>query len=222
MAIVREGDPIIQDQFSLDQTQLITSSPIDLGHAREEPYTLFVSPSQLMCKFGRIVGRLSKALHTPGQNGNGKATGDTGAGAYLMTQGMTRVPHDFECVAFGKARVIGGNVQSTYLDSYVSTDISGNRIRRWVDAWHRPVQLGHLTEWEFDEDGYCDFLERCLKIVTPGKISDLQIRIATKSLIKQIEGLTDRDDARSRRMLAVCLLHLPPDLAPKKAKKAKK
>lgn len=179
-----------------------------------DAWTWCVSPTALQCDHGAIVPRLAKAWHTPGLGGNGRELGrGEGFVAALRDRfGYLPVPHDIECVAYGETRTVAA--PSTYLDRYDGVDVKGRPCVYYTDAWHRPRRLGATTVWDWDADGWRDFLGRCLRLVTPGELDPVQVQIATEPLIRSIRRLLDRKDERAASTMELYLAHLPPDLAP--------
>jgi hypothetical protein len=168
------------------------------------------APDQLHCSLGKIVPMMSKAWHTPGLNGNGDHTAVRGLGAEtkMQAQGFTKIPQDFECIAFGERRI-------GYLDRWEQRRNDGlPGIVYWSDAWHRPRALGQRVVWDFDADGWADFLQRVLEYISPGKIDPAQIEIATTPLIQACRGLLGRDDGLGKRQLHEHLRQLPREYAP--------
>jgi hypothetical protein len=170
-------------------------------------------PGRLNCSAGEIVPSLAKAWHTPGVNGNDRNPNAQGAGfvAAMQPKGWIMVPHTIECSAWGASRV--GSPYSTYLDRY--EDSLGHVV--WSDAWHRPRSLGEGVEWDFDAEGWLDFLIRVRNQIL-GTLDRHQIERATLPLINAARLLADREDRRSKRLLQLHLVqlpeqHLPPDLA---------
>jgi hypothetical protein len=179
---------------------------------QRDAWTYCVSPTRLFCLDGLILPELAKAWHTPGIQGNPPGT-NRGQGfvGNMIANGYQPVPHDMACEAFGQSRA--GSPVSTYLDRYEG--VSGGRgVVYYSDAWHRPRQLGHLTSWEHDRDGWKAFLARCLDIVSPNGLVDLQVQLAVAPVLRRIRAAQDRDDARGRRMLLQLLSHLPAEHVP--------
>lgn len=181
-----------------------------------DAWTYCASPTELMCAGGKIVPWLAKAWHTPGLNGNGRSlnTGD-GFIAALTTKGMREIPHEIECVAFGEVRTVEDYPYSTYIVRHEA----GGKV--WHgDAWHRPRSVGVLTVWDFDAEGWFDFLERCLAYVWPGEdgqpaeLDPVQVEIATLSAIRAIRSGRDRQDPRGQRAVLGNLRNLPKEHAP--------
>lgn len=179
---------------------------------QRDAWTYCVSPTRLFCVDGQILPELAKAWHTPGIQGNPAGT-NRGQGfvGNMIAQGYQPVPHDLPCQAFGAPRA--GSPVSTYLDRYEGVS-RGRRVVYYSDAWHRPRQLGHLTSWEHDRAGWLDFLERCLALVSPDGLVDLQVQLAVAPVLRRVRAAQDRDDARGRRMLAQLLSHLPAEHVP--------
>lgn len=180
------------------------------------PWTYCVSPAMLHCFLGEIVPRLAKATHDPGAFGNapGPNRGE-GAVAWHEARGYRRVPHDLAgLVAFGEP--VAGGV-SHYLSRWDGVDPTGRPTAYHSDRWARPVSIGHLTEWERDEEGWLGFLLAVREIVIPGgDLSPMQIRIATTPAISKVLRLLDRpqDHPRVRRLLRQHAAHLPREYAP--------
>jgi len=129
----------------------------------------------------------------------------------MIANGYQPVPHDLPCEAFGQSRA--GSPVSTYLDRYQG--VSGGRgVVYYSDAWHRPKQLGHITNWEHDREGWKAFLAQCLEIVSPNGLVDLQVQLAVRPILRRVRAAQDRGDARGNRMLRQLLCHLPPEHVP--------
>lgn len=176
-------------------------------------WTYMASPTVLHCIRGKIVPRLAKAWHTPGQGGNGMSYG-TGAGYVTgLTQwGYVAVPHNIAVDAFGKSRASAP--LSTYLDRHVGATASGQPVVYHCDAWQRPESIGHLTHWTQDHDGRLAFLVQVRGIIAPSGLLDMQVRLATEPLIKHIRRMMDRSDPASKRETLTALLNLPLEHAP--------
>jgi len=181
------------------------------------PWTYLVSPTKLGCWRGKIIPHLAKASHEPGFCGNGRAHGHgEGMVAYMQTQGFTAIPHDMPGLsAFGTPR---GGGQSYYLDRWEGLDSTGRPVVYWSEAWFRPRSLGRVIGWETDEEGWLDFLGRCLRLVSP-VLDQIQIDLACQPRISQIRSLLDRPDSPRRKRLIDAHLqdlpreHTPEDLA---------
>jgi hypothetical protein len=191
---------------------------------QRDPWTYCVSPTRLHCRRGRILPTLAKAWHTPGIHGNSASPDNRGAGfvGNLMTAGYTPVPHDLKAVAFGESRT--NAPISAYLDRYEGV-AHGRRVVYYSDAWHRPRRVGHLTSWEYDEEGWMTFLQSCLDLVAPGGLLGMQVQIAIQPIVRRLRAAQDRDDSRGRRMVRTLLEHapidhLPPDLQELAAERA--
>ncbi len=196
---------------SLARGNTLSRAALQLPGNREA-WTYCVSPTRLHCVDGEILPELAKAWHTPGMNGNGAGRGQgQGFVSNLMAVGYTPVPHDIACEAFGASRA--GASLSSYLDRHEGIS-SGRPVVYHSDAWHRPKQLGHLTSWEFDREGWKVFLRQCLALVSPEGLVELQVQIAVNPVLRRIRAAEDRDDARGRRMLAQLVSHLPPEFVP--------
>ena len=177
-----------------------------------DAWTYCVSPTRLQCMDGEILPELAKAWHTPGMNGNGAGAGQgQGFVSNLMAAGYTPIPHDLDCVAFGESRA--GAALSSYLDRHEGIS-AGQPVVYHSDAWHRPKQLGHLTSWDFDREGWKAFLRQCLAIVSPDGLVDMQVQIAVNPVLRRIRAAQDREDARGRRMLSQLVNHLPVEFIP--------
>jgi hypothetical protein len=163
----------------------------------------------LICMDGRIVPRLAKAWHTPGLNGNDKGPGH--GDGFLMTlskSGWKPVPHGMTCVAFGTER-------TDYLSRWQGrVGESSSIVDYWTDAWHRPRQIGHLTRWEFDAEGWRDFLSRCLEVVWTGDLDPLQIELATAPVIRTLRSCLGRESIPARQAVAACCRNLPEEHVP--------
>lgn len=176
----------------------------------KDAWTWMVSPAKLGSSDGLIVPLLAKAYHTPGFNGNlpGHLVGQ-GAQANLAAEGFVAIPHNFPVKAFGQMRE---NCEiSTYLDRHMVVDPSGRTVEHYVSAFHRPRQLGHLTDWEFDRKGYDEFRRSALALTGFKELTEQQVAIAIQPLEAIALELLDRDDARSKRMLREVLGHIPKD-----------
>jgi hypothetical protein len=177
-----------------------------------DAWTFCVSPTKLQCIDGEILPELSKAWHTPGMNGNGAGRGQgQGFVSNLMGEGFVPVPHDIDCEAFGESRA--GAPLSAYLDRHQGVS-RGRSVVYHSDAWERPYQLGNATDWKRDHEGWKAFLRKCLAIVSPDGLVDLQVRIAVDPLVRRIRAAQDRDDARGRRMLVKMFSNLPAEHCP--------
>jgi len=141
-----------------------------------DAWTWCVSPTKLMCVDGEILPELTKAWHTPGMNGNGAGRGQgQGFVSNLMAEGMVPIPHDIECEAFGESRA--GAPLSAYIDRYEGV-CRGRRVVYHSEAWERPYQLGNATDWQRDHEGKKAFLRKCLAMVSPDGLVELQVRLA--------------------------------------------
>lgn len=173
----------------------------------QDAWTWMVSPVMLGCMDGAIVPLLAKAWHTPGTMGNGRGVGTgQGAQASMAAQGFIPIPHDVPATAFGVARNPGNG--STYIDRYESRGVVYH-----CDAWHRPQQIGHMTRWEWDRDGWRDWLVS-LRDRFFGDLADFQIEIATRPLLDEIDALSHRDDNMAPKLIAERLRQLPPEFHP--------
>lgn len=174
-------------------------------------WTYMISGAHLVCRHGRILPALAKAWHDDGYAGN--VIG--GRGQSLVTQGQIAgyhsIPHDRPAVAFGVQRQ---PYPSTYIAEYRGVDQKGRPVTHYTDAWRRPQSIGHLTTWELDSDGYDDWLEGCLEIVSPDGLLPVQIDLAIGPVLHNARRLLDRDDQRGKRLLREQVLHLPADLVP--------
>jgi len=181
------------------------------------PWTYLVSPIRLRCYRGQILPCLAKASHAPGLNGNARQPGrGEGFIAALVADGWHQVPHGIECVAFGETRtaaMCGRAIESTYL-----THHRGLLHRRpasyYTDAWHRPRVIGPLTRWSFDEDGWVDFLGRCLKLVWDKPLDEIQIELAVEPVIRRLRTSLGRDTIPCKQAVGACLTHLPAEHVP--------
>ena len=174
--------------------------------AENEAWTYCASPTMLECHDGQIVAKLAKAWHTPGLNGNGRLRGrGEGFIAALEAQGWTRIPHDIECLAWGEP---SRGPDSTYLRRW--SGLLGERIvSYWTDAWTRPRAIGQETRWTRDEAGWRDFLARCLAVVWPGDLDEVQVEIATAPLLRRLRAVLGRETISARQAREACLRHLP-------------
>lgn len=186
------------------------STPLRLSPGRGL-WTWAINPAKLGCRDGRIVPLQVRVLHAAGFSGN--VLGDQGEGwmAQLRKDGWVEIPHDFapDAKAFGSPRV--GAALSVYIEQYKGMSVSGAAVVKYVDAWKRPLQIGLHTEWEDDSDGRDVYLSRALvEVANKGQpLNAAQIRLATAPVIKQIEALSARDDARAGRHLLKLAKHLP-------------
>ena len=174
------------------------------------PWTYCACPTQVQCLGGRVVARLAKAWHEPGLNGNGKDPGKgEGFISTLERQGKWRViPHDIEVVAFGVQR-------QGYLSQWRGrVGESQGEVDHWTDAWHRPRQIGHLTRWEFDADGWADFLGRCLAHVWPGDLDAVQVELAVEPVLRTLRTCIGRDSIPAKQAVGACFRNIPPDEVP--------
>ena len=210
MPITPSGGPSLAGP-SFARGNALSRAALQLPGSRD-PWTYCVSPTRLMCIDGEVLPELAKAWHTPGSNGNAAGVGQgQGFVSNLMGVGFVPVPHDIECSAFGDSRA--GAPLSAYLDRYEGVS-RGRPVVYHADAWHRPKQLGHLVSWEHDREGWKDFLRRCLALVSPDGLIDMQVEMAVAPVLRRIQAAQDRDDARGQRMLAALLAHLPPEHIP--------
>jgi hypothetical protein len=218
MAIPSTGAPAPASAPSLTRGPSLAGSALVLDGQRD-PWTYCASPSSLGCYLGEVVPSLAKAWWTPGHNGNGRddALVNQGKGAILRLadEGYVPIPHDIECVAFGetrsKADTDSGRLSSTYLNMY-----QGTKGAYWVDAWHRPRKLGHMVVWDFDEDGWRDFLVRCMKHVQQGEELDAaQVEIALRNLRRKAGAVANRKDHHAAAVIEQVIRHLPRAHAPK-------
>ena len=174
------------------------------------PWTMCISAAKLGCRDGRIVPLVVPAWHTPGISANIAGDGGQGYIAQLTRAGFAPIPHTFlPAVAFGASRA--GAEHSTYLERLEGHDIEGRGCVQWVDAWTRPLQLGHIVEMDRDATGKDDFLvaawtELCNGGKSPSK---LQQRIATQPVISRIESEANRATERSRLLIQQLAGHLP-------------
>jgi len=186
------------------------SVPLRLRGGRG-PWTWMISQAKLGCRNGQIVPLVIPAWHAPGISGN--IRGDRGSGfvGQLKSQGYAEIPHGFaaDSACFDADRTTAEH--STYLAMWSGIDIDGRPATRWTDAWERPVQLGHIVQWERDEVGRDAFLVRALaEIANRGAaLSAAQIRLATKPLIDRIHSEANRASERSRLLIMQCARHLP-------------
>jgi|TARA_S200002703_G_scaffold140227_1_gene131375 hypothetical protein len=177
-----------------------------------DAWTWCVSPTKLMCVDGEILPELTKAWHTPGMNGNGAGRGQgQGFVSNLMAEGMVPIPHDIECEAFGESRA--GAPLSAYIDRYEGV-CRGRRVVYHSEAWERPYQLGNATDWQRDHEGKKAFLRKCLAMVSPDGLVELQVRLAVEPLVRRIRAALDRDDARGKRNAVRMFNHLPAEHCP--------
>ena len=189
-------------------------SPVGgLRLTRSRPmFTYYASPTVTTVSKGEIVPRLARAYWIPGHCGNrvikGQPCQGKGWGDYLRGLGYVEVPHDFPAWVGGVQRSADG--RSTYVDRHES---NGHVLH--CDAWRRPVQFGHLTRWQFDADGYHRFRVDVMKLIHPHQLEPVQVDIATRDLLAEMNKLADRADPRARRMLGERLAALPADLARK-------
>ena len=170
-----------------------------------------VSPGALQCFRGHIVPRLAKAIMRPGLAGNGRTdTGGHGALSELQTRGYKLVPHDMTVVAWGETRTAQTVKDSTYLVRWDGQTSIGQRVTYWADAWERPRVLGAQTIWERDDEGWLDFLLRCLDLVTPrDELLPEQVEIAIHPIKARLNTLLDREGKRADRLRKEALGHLP-------------
>lgn len=180
-----------------------------------EAWTYWGNPMVLQCMQGKIVPQLAKALFTPGLNGNGKhRSRGEGWGRSMAEQGYVAIPHDIECVAFGKPR--RGEL-SNYFERIEAT---GHVLH--VEAWRRPRVIGRQTLWTaagcFDEAGWIDFHVRCMAIVSPGELDEAQIEQAMAPLLREIKEARSRSDDRAKLRLAKLLSNVPLAYAPRDIK----
>lgn len=191
------------------------SAPLRLRGGRG-PWTWMVSAAKLGCRNGQIVPLPVPAWHAPGISANIK--GDRGAGfiGQLGKLGYIEIPHNFapDAACFDSDRA--GAEHSTYLQRWVGVDIEGRPAVRWSDAWERPMQLGHIVQWERDEVGRDAFLVRALmEVVNRGQpLSDAQVKLATQPLISRIHAEANRATERSRLIIMQCARHLPTEHIP--------
>ena len=174
-----------------------------------------ISAARLGCRHGRIVPLVVPAWHTPGISAN--VRGDRGAGyvSVLRRQGYVEIPHDrLPCTAWGESRAGGG--RSSYLDRYEGVDRGGRGAVRWVDAWTRPRQIGHLVSWEQDAAGRDAFLIAALMdLANRGDpLHPVQIELAVRPVALRIENAANRDTPRSRRLIEQMYRHIPPEHVP--------
>lgn len=178
--------------------------------ARRGPWTFMVSPVAVRCYHGQILPRLAKAWHEPGLNGNGRHPG-RGEGAIAKFEGSDwrRIPHDIACVAFGENRPGSVALESTYLNHHRGR-LGKAMVSYYTDAWHRPRSIGPMTTWQFDPDGWADFLARCWETIWPGELDEVQIRLAVDPLVRRFEAASRRDSIPAQQVVEAVLLHLPP------------
>jgi hypothetical protein len=174
-------------------------------------FTWMVNPAKLGCYHGTIVPLCAIAWHAAGLSANVRGDNGQGYRMQLEREGYKSIPHNYahDAVAFGSDR---SNVtHSTYLNRWEGIDIQGRPAVRWTHAWTRPQQLGHRVEWLKDDPGRVAFLHRALiEIANDGQdLSDLQIRIATESLIRRIEAESINESGHARKVIRECAIHLP-------------
>ena len=146
----------------------------------------------------------------PGLSANIEGDGGHGHVSDLIRQGYVAMPHGFlPAVAFGLSRA--GSQHSTYLDMHSGHDLAGNPVVKWTDAWTRPLRLGHIVEWEQDEEGRDAFLIAAwVKLCNADQpLSKLQVRIATRPLISRIESEANQSSERSRLLISQLAAQLP-------------
>jgi len=190
------------------------STPMRLRESRG-PWTWMISAARLGCRNGVIVPRAVPAWHAPGVSAN--VRGDNGAGYVgdLKRQHYVEIPHDrLPCVAFGESRA--GAAHSVYLERHEGVSIGGARVFRWTSAWTRYARLGHMTYPEYDHAGQDLFLHQALlDLCTPdGKLSPVQITLATRPLIKRIEAEASREGPHARALIAQMAAQLPAEHVP--------
>ena len=191
------------------------SVPLRLRGGRG-PWTWMISQAKLGCRNGQIVPLAIPAWHAPGISAN--IRGDRGAGFsnQLQKQGYVEVSHGFapDSPCFDGDR--NNAEHSTYLAKWSGLDIEGRPATKWTDAWERPVQLGHIVQWERDEVGRDAFLVRALMEVANGgqPLTAAQIRLATAPIINRIHSEANRATERSRLLIMQCARHLPTEHIP--------
>jgi len=178
------------------------------------PWTYCASPIAVQCLRGRIVPRMAKASMVPGLNGNGRhVDGGKGYLAELDSRGYVRIPHTFECIAFGEVRAPGSVEDSTYLTRHRGQH-AGHEVDYWTDAWVRPRLLGPMTRWDRDPEGWADFLGRVMELIHPGEIDPAQIEIAVDPLLRRAHQVMHAETPHSRLVLTQLLTHIPAEYVP--------
>ena len=153
------------------------------------PWTWMLSAARLGCRRGRIVPLTINAWHAPGISANIAGDGGSGYVGQLVRQGYVPIPHDYlPCVAWGESRA--GAPDSVYLDKHIGHDIEGRGCERWTDAWIRPLQLGHVVQWESDAEGRDAFLIAAwTHLCNGGKPpAPVQVRLAVQPVLSRIES----------------------------------
>jgi len=189
-----------------------TGAPLRLpsGHG---PWTYMVNPAKLICRNGRIIPAPGKCWHDTGFGSN--LPRDLGAGLQQDLRragGWLPIDHDRPVVAFGEE--ITMPAPSTYLREWHGINGAGRSTTYWTDAWSRAEQIGHVLHWDHDAEGRDDWLEGCLDIVAPLGLSESQIEMAIRPIVRSCRNMLDREDRRGRRMLLTRVRHIPADRVP--------
>lgn len=176
------------------------------------PWAYMVSPSQLECRGRRIVPKLAKAWFDDGFSTNERGNLGRGMRSDLERAGWIQIPHDRPVVAFDE--LITTPAPSTYLKQWRGISAAGKPATVWTDAWRRPEMLGAEIEWVQDDAGRDEWLAGCIDIFAPDGLTDRQIEIAIRPLVRLCRQLSDRQDPRGRRYLRTAFASLPVEHVP--------
>lgn len=178
-----------------------------------DPWDYMGNPMALICYHGEIVPSLAKVYRTPGLNGNSGDRSGAGAVARMSREGYVSVPHDFECIAWGKSRE--GAALSTYIDRYEQFNPDGQLLHVYhMEPWRRFRMLGHERITDYDHDGKLDFLKRLMKFISPGELDPAQVEVATRPLFREIRDNARRGTPRGDAHVKTLLVHVPRKYAP--------
>ena len=184
-----------------------------------EAWTYTAHPGRLICMFGEVVPRLSKAFWTPGSNGNAKGAGNNGVGwvTKAVSQGGVVIPHRVDAwrkppVAFRKKRDQPPSVYWTRYDAFIGE----SPVVYHQDAWHRPDGFGDLSSWEHDAAGWLAFLVQIREeFLAPKGLGTRQIAVACDPIVREIRKVSDMEGRKHQRRLRQLLAHLPEKHAPR-------
>ena len=191
----------------------ISSGPLRLRGDRPA-FWWMVSPGSVCWYNKKLIPQVKTVFHTPGLGSN--IAGDAGRGIReeMRAAGFVEIPYDFapDALAFGVPRSAhGGQKMAVYVDRYDGITALGVPAVEYRHAWERPLQLGHLVQWERDDDGRTAYLERALiEIANNGQPAHkAQIKLATGALVARIELEGRSQTPRAAIMVRSLVAHLP-------------
>lgn len=182
-------------------------------------WTFCVNPQAVMCRGGKVVPALAKAIHEPGWNGNA-ARGHgpeivNGSLLHMARDGWIPVPHTQPASAFGIDRATVLGLDSTYLDRHVGLLPDGSQGVRYSDAWSRPKALGSTVWWERDAAGFDEWLLSLWSLISPdGRPMEVQIQMACRPILSELGGLLQRGTPAAEHRMRALVAVLPPDRVP--------